>query len=252
MTLYFNPPKDGDKFATIGGSLENVNTQLVFTEARIQKSDDGAYKLFMMLHEASDLAAVGDKNWKFSPCLTSIILRSEEYERNKKDNDGNWTKVKTQPTEVEKFFAELFEADAELFLNEEKAFKGSINLWDNAQTFAAIRTGKQPNGTDIPQSGLDFIKLGMINCESCDIDLLKDLPSPSNGKKGWSGSKGQTEAEKLKERRAAVIDFMNEMGMSTTNPFEDLQQVHAYLSLYSEDAETQANTATNLLRILMG
>lgn len=251
MALYFNPPKDGDKFANLGGSLENANSKLVFSEARVQKIDDVTYKLFMQLDEATDVTNISDKNWKFQPCLAAIVLHSTEYERNKKQGD-NWVKEKCQPSSVEVFFCELFEKEPDLFLNDESAFKGTINLWDSPTTFQALRTGKQPDGSEIPESGLAFVRMGMYSCTSTEIDKLKELPAVQ-AKKNWGGGgKGQTEAERLKERHAALLQYMNEMCLVSNKQFETLSDIHAYLSDYALEPEKQSITALNLLRVVMG
>lgn len=251
MALYFNVPKNGDTFAALGGSLENVNSMLTFSEARIQKLDDGVYKLCMFLESATDVQNISDKAWTFSPCFAAIVLHSTEYERSKKDGD-NWVKIKTQPSPVEVFYCEYFEENADLFLNDEKAFKGKLNLWDSPTTFEALKTGKQPNGQDLPPGAKEYVLSGMIACESTEIDKLKELPAAPTKKSWGGGSKGQTEAERLKERTAQFVAHCNDMELLQNGKFETLSAIHLYFANYSNDAEVRSVTALNILRILMG
>lgn len=250
MALYFNAPKDGSTFATIGGSLESANSRLDFSEARIQKSEDGTYILFMQLDKATDLQAIGDKNWKFSPCLAQITLHKTEYERNKKVGD-KWEKEKTSPTELEVFLCELFEEKADIFLAEDKAFSGFINLWDSPPTFKAIRTGKQADGSPIPEAGIAYILSNVYAVEPCEIDKLKELPQPQ-AKKSWGGgAKGQNEAEILKERKAFFLQTMNELKDEKTTEFATLNDTVYYLCNYSEDTTDHIAMTREILHLLM-
>ena len=72
MSIFFNPPKEDSRYATVGGiDWENINTVVEFSELRYI-SDESYYYLYLYATKFTDLVKIGEKDWRFEPQL--IIL----------------------------------------------------------------------------------------------------------------------------------------------------------------------------------
>jgi hypothetical protein len=95
MTLWYYPPKDGKKFANLGGDISTSTANILFTEGLFV--DGGNYvQLFCQAEAISDVKERDNKGFAFAPQLVSIKFTKKEYEV-----EFNGSKRKKTPTRMD-------------------------------------------------------------------------------------------------------------------------------------------------------
>ncbi|MGB3650866.1 MAG: hypothetical protein WBA41_06600 [Rivularia sp. (in: cyanobacteria)] len=202
MSFWYNK-KDDAKIATLACNdwLES-NSKVEFNELGFT-SDDTFYLIVADATKFTDVLKMGDKDFKISNEIVQFKVARKNYV--KKD----WkTKADVSITQsrVEEFVCSIFDN-----LNSELRYKGFINLQDG-NYLNNLLTGKAVDGQIIPENMLEMMKSTYLLFEEIEESkITNDLLSMPASKGFSSYSKGQTEAEKIKDRVAFVDSQIKEV-----------------------------------------
>lgn len=140
MGMTFTPSGSDTQYAEIRGNIADNAISIYWAAVRMHKLDDNTIVL-----AGSMTTGVGvehyprDKEPKY-PELVFIKLRKDAYEVNSKNSQGEWVKVKREPSKVERCFT------VEVLNNwdewKDKIHDGHINFIDNLDGSGVTPIGK--------------------------------------------------------------------------------------------------------------
>lgn len=199
MSLYFNPPKEDSKYATVGGiDWENINSIVEFSELR-SISDESHYYLYLYATKFTDLVKIGEKDWRFEPQLITLDIAKADVV--KSYNAKEKKQVDRAKSDVEKLIG-LALADKD----PDKAYKGFFSLQSGGHLKITL-SGKDTQGKEIPEVVQQQLLSTLFSLEETDTELVPVDDVKVKAKKAWSnGSKGQSEYEKLSDRLKWIAD----------------------------------------------
>lgn len=195
MGFYANI-KDGQDYAQIYTN-EKEALMLWFSQGFVDNSADDFAYIYGAAKLSPGVVSSATKEGLAPNSLVFVRIPKKEYEVNSKDAKGEWVKVKKTPNEADKRIIEKIEE------NEigGKVFAGIFN-YDSRTEY-------------ISTTGFDNVELladSFDEWKDSEKNLLKPLPDQTaTGKKSWSGSKGQTEKEKLAERKAFLLAELGDL-----------------------------------------
>lgn len=228
---FFANIKDGSSYANIYPNDKEA-LMLWFNQALIDNSADDFLYVYGAIKMAPGVVLSSTKEGLSPDTLVQVRLPKKDYEVNSKDLNGNWQKVKKEQSAADKRLIEQIE---ELEIAG-KIWSGIFN-YDAREQYVS---NSQIEGQEILAESFDEWKSN----EKC---LLKDLPDQSAAqKKSWSGAKGQTEKERLAERKAF---FMSELG-DLVPECETIGDIWALLSLEETDKQ-QAILIKNTMNMVL-
>lgn len=252
MTLWHNDPAKDSDFNRYGGDISKTSASFKFDELVVKEEQEGkVLGLYFFATEFRDVSKAGNKGWKFEPSLCVLHLTLSEFEKEWTTQDGKKETKKMVPSPTELLLGNLLlEAQKK---NEDKAFKGFIDLGISEKVTTTLSTGtwtySNKEGKELTENDREMLLAQFIEIQVTELSKLKDakFPEKKSGTRSWgSGSKGQTESEKLKERFEFLKATLGVYGEGST----DLVSLALALNTMSADSPKLYAEICHLLPIL--
>lgn len=193
---FFANVKDGQDYSPI--YINNKETLLVwFTQCFVDDSHDDFLYFYGATKMSPGVISSSTKEGLPPGSLVTLKVPKKEYEKNAKDANGNWVKEKVIPNA----------ADLKVITQVADESLGGkvVNCMFNYDGRPDYVGNSGLEGTEVLAETLE-------EWMSNEKNLLKPLPDVTAQKKGgWGGSKGQSEKEKLAERKAFFIAELGDL-----------------------------------------
>lgn len=259
MVLWYNDPKEGKNIGTIRGSFEGVSAQIEIEEGRVIKNGTN-YHLVFVSERMNQVNKYGDPDFEGRGVIAEICFHSTEYEKGVKQDDGSFSRVKQQPSDLELAICKEFESNSSFFQNNIYAFTGSFNILDSGTMINALLQGKSfrmgkmvelsPEQIDIFRDQLH--SLSPIPIVKLTDDFCKELTEANN--KSYSGKKGYTpksETQKSEERLAFLQQVFAETQFTGEDPLTVLGLTELIENLGKNRGEAYVQALLSVLSLLL-
>lgn len=226
MPLYYNQ-KNNNEPALLAGSFEGINSKLKFSEAKVFHDED-VFILAGYFDEITGLARYNSQGWEYVPTICYIKFHKSAYEKRTRDVDGNWSSKQVVPHKIEQLICNTFLNAPAIWLNEDYAVNGVINLLDDDELLSMLITGKDPDdGSDVDPSALIHAKNRFIKGSAVEItdktrELTKDqfLKATANSKPTYTRV---SEIDKARERSKVIKEALC-IESETLFPLSDISE----------------------------
>ena len=169
---------------------ETVNLKLHFTEATFTENDKSWFLWAVFSHTNENVRGPNNITLKAGDLICLEIHKGDWGKSNWKDGKKETTQIKQ--AKWEKFYCDYLTANSEQLTD--KYFMGFLSIEESEKLFAMHEQGK----IDMHSEDFEYYRLVPV-----EANILADKKIPevaANGKGGWSGSKAQSEADKLADR----------------------------------------------------
>jgi len=205
MTVWYNEPKEGAKFGSVGISdFTQCSSKIAFDELGIAENDE-CFQLFLYATKFTDLAKIGDKDFKVTaekPQLVTFKVKKKDCEVwSSKESK----KVPSTQSKYEKWLCAKLAA-----LDKSKIFKGHIEV---EHTMCSLLLEGKLEG-----AAAEVVESELLKFESVDEPkFIKPEDLSIAAKKEWkSGGSSQKESERIQDRLNFLVQNMKEFSSSVS------------------------------------
>jgi hypothetical protein len=208
MTVYYSDPWRENKFGSIYGNFVGETFSVHFDEVRIYRKDEKTLTLAGKFIKLSAVLRKFKPEQATMPVLLTLDLHKEDYEVNRKDESGNWTKIVQSPSSIEKFLYEQIEKDPVAWRLhgctdgiplEQMALKGWISFYDSPSIVSML-----------PENpGLKCLGWEITYCpSSSDSEWTPKAVNNNYGKGNGYGRNYIDENQRLEQREAKLTEIL--------------------------------------------
>jgi hypothetical protein len=197
MAVLYNVPKDGAKFGGIFVfGWDEIKTTVKFSELKFIQSED-YYHIFCFADTVTDIIKSKEKDWKFEPQLMQFAIARKTVTENKKEREQHRS---------EKLICYALDK-----LDASKCYSGFFKFEDSGIVDRVVE-GVDGSGKPIPEEVRSLLSQDLFGFD--EAELTKFTEADMSVKKQWSpsGSRVQSEAERLKDRIAFVSEQLKLAG----------------------------------------
>lgn len=203
----FNPAKsDYNKDENFGKITLGDTTKISLSEAVAMDGDKSVTVFGMLSPDTTGLEAIGDPKWKPIETPVKFTIPKATYTSTYNGKETTYTQTPGMAVFIEYINTVGFNTP----------FKVMCDCGMMPEVAENLRTGKDSAGNPLPADNLKMLERFFFQFEKLEaLDKLKDLPMSVQGGKGGY-AKGQTEADKLRDRIAFIkgdgVALLTELG----------------------------------------